>query len=344
VYYWYEALSTRYLRPDGTAPSADDPRLLSVRDVVIDDPEELRWRLRALYGVKNLLGSRILAVGGAMGKYAPEAPAVARDRYGLDIIDVGYEELAGRIQTALADAGRMRLSQQWAESYLAMPGTTLSTDRAFVVNAFMLYGVFKDLMEEHGTSLFTIQQCMSTIMPMAQTTACLTLGLLNDEGLGAFCESDFVVIPAGLLLYYVSGKPVFMHNSTFPHQGVVTCAHCTGPRRMDGSRYEPVDVMTHYESEYGAAPKVAMPVGQAVSFIDPDYANPRWVGAKGTVLDNPYLEICRSQQDVRIAGRWEKLLDEVRDSHWVMAYGDHLREAGYAADHLGIQWDNISRI
>ena len=59
----------------------------------------------------------------------------------------------------------------------------------------MLYGLFKDLMRENGAEAFTIKDCMRTIMPMSRTTACLTLGLLNDEGLLAFCESDFVIIP-----------------------------------------------------------------------------------------------------------------------------------------------------
>lgn len=345
VYYWYEALSTRYLRPAGdVAVAPDDPRLLSVEDVVVDDPAELAWRLRALYGVANLQGARVLAVGGAMGKYAPDAPQIARERYKLDIVDLSYDDLAVRIQAALADPAQMQIAEQWAATYLALPETVLSTGRDYVVNAFILYGVFKDLMEEHGASLFTIQQCMSTIMPMSKTTACLTLSLMNDEGLGAFCESDFVIIPAGILLYYVAGKPVFQHNSTFPHGGVVTCAHCTGPRRMDGDRYEPVELLTHYESEFGAAPKVQMPVGQEVSFINPDYASPRWVGLKGSVVENPFYAICRSQQDVRVEGHWEKLLNEVRDSHWVMVYGDYLKQIGYAARHLGVAWDNISTV
>jgi len=110
---------------------------------------------------------------------------------------------------------------------------------------------------------------------------------------------------------------------------------------MDGARYEPVRLSTHYESEYGAAPKVEMPVGQEVTCISPEYATGRWVGLKGTVEGNPFYEICRSQQDVRVSGNWRKLLDEVRDSHWMMAYGDHLREMGYAADHLGVVWDRV---
>ena len=63
---------------------------------------------------------------------------------------------------------------------------------------------------------------------------------------------------------------------------------------------------------------------------------------RGTVEENPFYEICRSQQDVRIEGDWKKLLDEARDSHWMMAYGDHLEEVGYAAKKLGVEWENIT--
>lgn len=210
-----------------------------------------------------------------------------------------------------------------------------------MVNSFLLYGVLKDLLAEHNATAFTIRQCMGTIMPMAKTTACLTLGFLNDEGLLAFCESDFVIIPAGVLLRHIAAKPVFLHNSTFPHHAVVTCAHCTGPRRMDGVRYEPTRIVTHYESEYGAAPKVEIPIGQEVTFINPEYATGRWVGMKGIVEANPFYEICRSQQDVRILGNWKKLIHEVRDSHWVMVYGDYLRDIGFAAGRLGLRWDPL---
>lgn len=243
--------------------------------------------------------------------------------------------------SARADSARVALAERWAQKYLALPGTALETDRKFVVNAFVLYGVFKDVMRENGTGVFTINQCMGTIMPMSETTACLPLSLLNDEGLMAFCESDFVIIPAAVLLRYIVSKPVFLHNSTFPHNGLVTCAHCTAPRRMNGTRYEPVRILTHYESEFGAAPKIAMPKGQEVTCIDPEYATCRWVGVRGVVESNPFYPICRSQQDVRIQGHWKKLLNEIRDSHWVMAYGNYLKEIGHAAPRIGVTWDPV---
>ena len=344
VYYWYEALSVRYVHQNRPAAAPADPAEgphLAADDVVVDDGDELLWRLRAFYAVKNLRGSKIVALGGAAGKYAGEAPRVARERFKLEIVEASYDDLNQRLQSAFADRKRMSIAEKWAERYLAMPGITLETDKQFVVNAFVLYALWKDLMRETNSVAFTIKSCMGTIMPMARTTACLTLSLMNDEGLMAFCESDFVIIPAGILLRYIAGKPVFLHNSTFPHKAMVTCAHCTSPRRMNGTRYEPARVLTHYESEYGAAPKVDYPKGQLVTCISPEYATGLWVGIQGVVESNPFYEICRSQQDVRILGDWKKLLGEVRDSHWVMAYGDYLKELGYAAPRIGVAWDSV---
>jgi len=346
IYYWYEALSTRYLKK-GTDEELEQNGLQNhggafVDDVVVDDYEEVLWRLRALYGIKNFVGKRILALGGAWGKYDERAPAVAREKYGIKIVETGYDDLKRRMENARADSSLVARAEKWTDEYLLQPGVTLATQKKYVVNAFLLYAVVKEWMHEHDALAFTIKDCMTKVLPIAETTPCLVLSWLNDEDLLAFCESDFVVIPSGILLHYISGKPVFLHNSTFPHKGVVTCAHCSAPRRMDGRNYEATDIVTHYESDWGAAPKVKMALGQEVTFIDPEYSTGRWVGFKGIIRTNPSYDICRTQQDVEIQGDWRKLINEARDSHWMMAYGDYLKELGYAARKLGIKWVNIS--
>jgi len=348
IYYWYEALSTRYLKT-GTdeelkQSSSRNHGGVFIDDVVVDDYEEVLWRLRALYGIKNFIGKRIVALGGAWGKYDQQAPRVAREKYGIDIIELSYDDLTRRVKDARADRNFVARAEKWTEEYLSQPKMALRTQEKFVVNAFLLYGILKEWMHEHDSMAFTIKNCMDKLLPIAETTPCLPLSWLNDEGLLAFCESDFVVIPSGILLHYVSGKPVFLHNSTFPHKGVVTCAHCSAPRRMDGQNYEPTEIMTHYESDWGAAPKVKMAIEQEVTFIDPEYSSGRWVGFKGIIKRNPFYEICRTQQDVEIQGDWKKLIKEVRDSHWMMAYGDYLKELGYASRKLGIKWVNISEM
>ena len=60
------------------------------------------------------------------------------------------------------------------------------------------------------------------------------------------------------------------------------------------------------------------------------------------ILDDSEPDWYVPKQDVRLEGNWKRLLDEVRDSHWLMVYGDHLRELGYAASRLGLAWDNVS--
>lgn len=346
TYYGYECLGVRFFRVPSPevwqANSADNHGPVTLDDVVVDDYDDVLWRLRALYGLKNFVGQRVLALGGPQGKYDASAPDVARKRYRLEIIDVGYEQLQARLQAIAADARLQQQFASWTDRYLAMPNTTLQTDREFVQRAFALYHVFRQWLAEHKAPAITINACMGTIISMSDTTACMPLSWLNDEGYVAMCESDFVVVPAGILLHYISGKPVFMHNSTFPHRAIVTCAHCTAPRRMDGKRYEPARIMTHYESDFGAAPKIEMPIGQQVCAISPEYASGRWVGIKAVVRDNPCFAICRSQQDVEIQGDWKRLIPEARDSHWMMVYGDYLREVGYAARKIGLTWDDIS--
>ena len=78
LYYWYEALSTRYLKA-GTEQelagnNSGNHGPVTVSDVVIDDDRELLWKLRALGGLKSFIGQRIVALGGPMGKWDPPAP------------------------------------------------------------------------------------------------------------------------------------------------------------------------------------------------------------------------------------------------------------------------------
>jgi L-fucose isomerase-like protein len=152
----------------------------------------------------------------------------------------------------------------------------------------------------------------------------------------AFCESDFVVIPSGILLHYISGKPVFLNDPTHPHDQLVTIAHCTAPRKMDGEHLDPVRILTHFESDWGAAPKVEMRKGQKVTNLIPDFGNRKWVGFEGEIADVPFLPICRSQADVAFRGDTEKLLEEMKGFHWMTCYGTYVREARYALAKIGV--------
>jgi hypothetical protein len=340
VYLWYEIISPRYLRKHTdtlAVPGVDED------DVVIDSQDELLWRLRALAGLRTTLGTKILAVGGPSAWSDPEGPGTVVKKvvetWKFDIVTVSYDELGRLIREARADAAAVRRARTRADAYLRQPGTSLETERSFVDNGFLLDEVFRALMKTAGCRALTINGCMGTIMPLAETSACLTLSTLNDDGYLAFCESDFVVIPAGVLMANIAGHPVFLNDPTYPHDGLITLAHCTAPRKMDGRTAEPARILTHFESDYGAAPKVEMAKGRDITLIAPDFASKRWVGLRGEIADAPFLPICRSQIDVRFGCDSRTLAKRMPGFHWMMAYGDHTRELAYALKRVGIGWD-----
>ena len=336
VYLWYEIAHPRLLRKQ--TDEYKEPGM-DVWDIVVDDYDEVLWRLRALYGLKNTLGTKIVAIGtaGGWGQVGRKlGPATARKIWKLDIKPVTYKQLGPMIKKNLEDQKAVKQAQQQTDEYLAQKGVSLHTDKKFLVNAFLLTKLFKELMDEADAPAITVRGCMGTIMPMAQTTACMPLSLINDEGLMAFCESDFVVIPAGILLRYISGKPVFLNDPTHPYDGITTCAHCTAPRRMNGKDYEPTKILTHFESDYGAAPKVEFSKGRIITNLVPNFTSSKWIGFRGKIIDHPFYDICRSQIDLEIDGDWRKLLEDMQGFHWMTCYGDYLREVGYAIRKVGI--------
>jgi len=338
VYLWYEIVSPRYLRQHTDAPAIKG---ITHEDVVIDNQEDILWRLRGLAGLRNTMNTRILAIGGPDAWAQPKGvvPKLVENIWKFDFRTLPYEELSPLLKAARADREAVKKARDRAAAYLSAPGTTLETDRSFVENAFLLEQVFLGLMKQADCRAITINGCMGTIMPLAETSACLTLSLLNDAGCLAFCESDFVVIPSGVLLANISGKPVFLNDPTYPHDGIITLAHCTAPRKMDGRKREPARILTHFESDYGAAPKVEMSRGQVLTNIVPDFASKRWVGLKGEIVDAPFLPICRSQIDVRFACDSLTLAQRMPGFHWMTNYGDYIRETGYALRRVNIAWD-----
>jgi len=110
---------------------------------------------------------------------------------------------------------------------------------------------------------------------------------------------------------------------------------------MDGKNYEPAEIVTHFESDYGAAPKVEFKKGEKITVIDPDFNEKKWIGFKGRIIDVPFLPICRSQMDIEIEGDWQKLLREMRGFHWMVSYGNYLREIGYALKKNNIEFEII---
>jgi hypothetical protein len=104
-----------------------------------------------------------------------------------------------------------------------------------------------------------------------------------------------------------------------------------------------VRILTHFESDYGAAPKVEMRKGQVVTNLIPDFRAERCVGLRGEIIDAPFLPICRDQIDIRFQCESLTLAERMRGFHWMTCYGDYLKEIGYALRRVGIRREQLAQ-
>jgi len=183
-YLWDEIVHSRFLRSH--SDSLSQPKV-DYNDVAVDDHQEIIWRLRALYGLKNTMGRRIICVGGPGGWSYPKAPELARERFGLDMVTVTIPEMRAMIEAARKKPELMAQCHQQAQAYLKAGRVKLSTSEEAVADAFLLKQLFHDLMDESEAFAVTTRGCMGTY---AGIIPCLTLTLINDGGHMAYCEGD----------------------------------------------------------------------------------------------------------------------------------------------------------
>ena len=345
-YLWYEIAHWRLLRKNDD--TFQEPNM-DVDDIVVDNYGEILWRLRALYGLKNARGTKMLAIGGLTAYSQPGqelGPEHAKKVWDYDFEIVSESEFTELLKKARANKDIMRQVERQTDELIALPNVTLVTDRKFVVNSFLALWVCKELMHESGATNFGFAHCMNrSVIEMLDTPPCLVLSLANDEGYTAYCHTDLTHTVPGVLLRWIARRPTFVCNSHFPHDGIFTVAHCAAPRKMNGKDYEPTKIMTHFESDYGAATKVEYTKDQIVTVIIPNLHCTKWQGFRGRVLDSPSHPACRSQIDIAIDGDARKLLTNLQGFHVQLCYGDYLREVGYALKKVGkIEWQNFSQM
>ncbi len=346
LYLWHETVHWKFLRKNGDKFVITD---MDVDDIVVDDYDDILWRMRSLYGLKNAKGTKMLAIGSlaAYSSIAQQAgPPHAKDVWNYEFEIVSYDEFSKRLEKARADEKIKNEIEQQTVELLSSPGVKLKTQRKFVYNSFMALKVCKDLMKETGATNFGFDKCMAKqVIEILDTPPCLVFSLANDEGYTAYCHTDLSHTIPGVLLKWIAGKPTFLCNPFYPHHGILTVAHCAAPRKMNGKTCESAEIMTHFESDYGAACKVHYPKGQIVTVIIPNLQMTKWIGLKGKIIDSLSLpDACRSQMEIAIDGDWHKLLKDMEGFHAQVCYGDYLREVGYALKKIKkIEWENISQ-
>jgi len=246
-------------------------------------------------------------------------PAVVRRVWGPEVVPIGLERLYARFSPDAASAADL-------------VSAAAASDRSLgeIDRAGGIYDALRALIDEERLDAVSLR-CFDLISVL-DTTGCVALSELNDEGLTAGCEGD-VVSTIGLLWARLLLDALgWMANPARIDVDAsrILLAHCTVPRKLVTSyRLE-----SHFESDRGVGIDGTIPPGPVTLLrIGGEELDRLWL-AQGTIVPTDRSAgLCRTQMTVEVTARdaLHRVLDAPLGNHMVAVAGHH-------AERLGAWW------
>ncbi|MEN8113443.1 MAG: hypothetical protein ABFS21_03555 [Actinomycetota bacterium] len=277
-----------------------------------DDEQGLRDIADAVHdiAVVRKLASQTVGVVGPPSDWLvasmPE-PGVLEETWGPNRVPVGLDRLYGAYTTQ--------------PDIEPLPAGETRIEIGEVSKADGIYKGLRDLIAGEGLDALSLR-CFDVIGEL-DTTGCLALGRLNDEGIIAGCEGDLVSTVAMMWVQELLGLVPWMANPARlnPAENTMWLAHCTvAPSLVTNLRLD-----THYESDRGVGMHGEFEKGPVTVLRIGGNRMERLFLAEGEILrpgDEPNL--CRTQIELRLEdGAVEQLLRDPLGNHLVMVRGHH---------------------
>jgi L-fucose isomerase-like protein len=297
----------------------------------------LQSLLTAVRAKKLLATTTALLIGDGYPSHSqvsnPTSPRCVQEKLGVRIVQRSVQDLREHFDAA--DEGRAReLAQAWLEGAAAVAEPA----RRDIVEAAKVYLAMRGMVEEVGANAFTIDCRMWDLMTCAEFgsfySPCMGLTQLRFEGLPATCEVDLCAMLSMCTLSYLSGLPAFLGNLGKVNRDAGSIGiggHAAATVNMDGTmdRLEGYR-LTDYGGRGGVASYCRVEGGDNVTIARYDKNLRNLSVAAGKTLPT---EQC-----------FEVALEDVEDfvyrcvtgDHYIVAHGDHLKEACMLMDMLGV--------
>ena len=186
-----------------------------------------------------------------------------------------------------------------------------------LLKALKVYKGLKKIVERYNLSALTIR-CFDLLK--MDTTACLALSMLNDEGITAGCEGDLDALLTMVILQELTDQPCWMANlNKFDlKSNTVTFSHCTVPFSMVTS----AKLTTHMESGKGVAVEGVL---RSETVTIARFSRGKMLVTTGRIVRSGMGDktLCRTQVEIKLDCKVEKLLENCLGNHHVIAYGNH---------------------
>lgn len=266
---------------------------------------------------RSLFGKRIGVIGSPSSWLIASNVdyLLAKRRWGIEYTDIPLErvyEYFDRITDDEVDAACAAVASQALACREATPED--------LIKAMRLYRAVKKVCEEEGLSALTLS-CFKLI-EKTDTTGCLALSLLNDEGIIAGCEGDLQSIFTLLAIKALTGKAGFMANPSMVNtrSNEIVLAHCTVGMKQS-ERYI---IRNHFETESGIGIQGLLPTGDVTLVKCGGECLDEYYLSSGTLTENTnYINMCRTQARIKMNTPVDYFLKNPLGNHHILIHGNY---------------------
>lgn len=290
-------------------------------EIIHGDIKQVREKIKILYRANQALRKFKESRIGLIGKPSDWLIASNVDyeklerKLGIKIIQIEMDEVINLYQKVSRDEA-IKISDKFENGARNM----VENSKEDLNQAAKVYLALEEIVGKYKLNSLTIR-CFDLVTEL-NTTGCLALSLLNDEGIIAGCEGDLPATITMLLTYYITGKRAFMANpvSIDQEKDEVIFAHCTIPTKLA----EEYIVRSHFETGIGVGIQGVVDNGPVTIFKLGGRLLESKVVKTGQIIENLNSpNACRTQIKVKLNSSVNFLLTDPVGNHHVIVPGCH---------------------
>jgi len=216
----------------------------------------------------------------------------AAHHWGSEFVDIELDQIYQALkQVDSAKAKRI------AADFLENAADIVESSKADLVEAAKIYLALRDVIAKNDLDVITIR-CFDIVKKL-NTTGCLALSLLNNEGLIAGCEGDVPAAFTMFLAYQLTGVMPFMANPAAidKKNDEILFAHCTVATEISDDYI----IRSHFETGIGVGIQGILEAGPVTVFKIGGAGLEQYFVAEGEIIENLNSpNACRTQLKISL--------------------------------------------
>lgn len=291
-------------------------------EILHGEPADVVKRIQILYNnfqtQRKLTGMRVGVIGASSSwLIASDVDyLLAKRRWGVEYVDMSLERIYELYDQITDDQVGQACAEFASKAFAIREGSPED-----ILKAMRLYRAIKILCKNENLQAVTVN-CFKLI-DRIETTGCLALALLNDEGIYAGCEGDLQSIFTMLAVQSLTGKNGFMANPSMinTRTNEIILAHCTIGIRQT----EKYIIRNHFESGIGIGIQGILPLGEVTIVKCGGESLDEYYLASGAVIGNTNnMNMCRTQARIKMNSSPEYFLKNPLGNHHIIIRGNYV--------------------